>query len=238
MPFNYCNDSFLLDFCTGNRPLKIASRSSSLAVAQVYECVHFLRSRYPRIRVQIITTKTKGDWDKHTSLSTVENTDFFIKEVDDCLDLGCHIAVHSAKDLSFNYPTKNIIAISPSIHPADMLVYGSRFRWRPLPKRLCIGCSSQRRAEMMQKRFPLGQIKEIRGTIEERLEQLEGGRFDAIIIAKAALLRLHLIASLYVEELPPPYHPRQGCLAVTAKRHRSSWLSLFSFWNRGKDSLI
>lgn len=231
MRFNCYNDSFLAPFCLGYQPLVIASRSSTLAVAQVYECVHLLRTVYPRLWVKIHKVKTQGDYDKQTPLRCVEDSDFFTKEVDDLLkSQQCHLALHSAKDLPLYYDEQLLVAVTRSIHPADVLVYGSRFRGQHIPERLRLGCSSKRREAILRKKFPLGHILDIRGTIEERLEQLEEEKYDAIVVAKAALVRLHLHLSP-VEELPPPYHPLQGCLAITAKRNLPSWRNLFLPWS-------
>lgn len=209
----------------------IASRASNLAIAQVYECIHFLRSFYPRLWVKIKTVKTQGDYDKQTPLYRVENSDFFTKEVDALLHKGCcHIALHSAKDLPLCYDHRYLIAVTRSLHPADLLVYGSRFCHQRIPKRLRLGCSSKRREKVLRDKFPYGEILDIRGTIEERLEQLENQKYDAIVVAKAAILRLHLRLPL-VEELHPPYHPFQGCLAITAKENLQSWRDLFHPWN-------
>lgn len=231
MRFNCYSDTFLAKICLGYQPLIVASRASTLAVAQVYECVHFLRSLYPRLWVQIRTVKTQGDYDKQTPLHKVENSDFFTKEVDALLQGGkCHIALHSAKDLPLRYDNHCLIAVTRSIHPADMLVYGSRFCHQRVPECLRLGCSSKRREEVLRNKFPHGQILDIRGTIEERLEQLEHQKYDAIVVAKAAILRLHLRLPL-VEELSSPYHPLQGCLAITAKANLQSWRNLFNPWN-------
>lgn len=190
-----------------------------------------LRAVYPRLWVQIRTAKTTGDYDKQTPLRCVENTNFFTKEVDDLVNSKqCHFAVHSAKDLSLYYDNRSLVAVTRSIHPADVLVYDSKFCYQSIPERLRLGCSSNRREEILRKKFPLGHILDIRGTIEERLKMLEEGKYDAIVIAKAALLRLHLHLPC-MEELPPPYHPLQGCLAITAKENLPSWRNLFLPWN-------
>ncbi|BAE81438.1 porphobilinogen deaminase [Chlamydia felis Fe/C-56] len=218
-------DPFLSDFCLGRRPLRIASRKSTLAKAQVYECVRLLRSWFPKLWIQIQTVNTQGDKDKTTPLRLIENSQFFTDAVDKLVLSGnSHLAVHSAKDLP-NPPVTTIIAITQGLDPADLLVYGNRYLWKRFPKNPKLGSSSLRREEILKKLFPAGKILHIRGTIEERLEQLESGKYDAIIVAKAAALRLHLKLP-YTEELPPPYHPLQGRLSVTAAKNIESWKKL------------
>ncbi|WP_201456780.1 hydroxymethylbilane synthase [Chlamydia sp. 17-3921] len=228
MPSSSSANSLFQDLRAGKASLKIASRSSALAKAQVYECVDLLKKHYPALRFELITTTTKGDRDKKTSLRLVENSNFFTKDVDDLVSQGkCHIAIHSAKDLPAisNLP---IVAITQSLHPADLLIYANRHEGYPPPSlNLRLGSSSIRRAETLKKLFPLGQVLDIRGTIEERLQQLEDGKYDAIVLAKAAALRLHLTFSCS-QELPPPYHPLQGCLAITARYSLDLWTSFLS----------
>lgn len=221
------NDSFLSDFCLGKRPLRLASRKSALAQAQVRECVYLLRSWYPKIRIQSYTVDTQGDKDKNTPLHCVENTEFFTDTVDDLVLRGiCHLGIHSAKDLPVP-PKIPIVAITRSLDPADMLVYKEEYLHKPFPQYPKLGSSSLRRSDILKTLFPQGKILDIRGTIEERLYQLESGNYDAIIIAKAALIRLQLHLP-YTQELPPPYHPFQGCLGVTASKNIASWKIFFS----------
>ncbi|WP_348663894.1 hydroxymethylbilane synthase [Chlamydia vaughanii] len=220
-------DPFLSDFCLGKRPLRIASRRSTLAKAQAHECIQLLRSWYPKLWVQIHTVNTRGDKDKKTPLRLVENAHFFTDAVDELVIRGsCHLAVHSAKDLPS--PSKTpVIAITRGTDPADVLVYGERYMWKRFPDNPILGSSSPRRSDILKAFFPRGKVVDIRGTIEERLEQLESGKYDAIIIAKAAILRLHLCLP-YTRELPPPYHPLQGRLSITASKNIESWEKFLS----------
>ncbi|AHK63019.1 hydroxymethylbilane synthase [Chlamydia avium] len=221
-------DPFLSDFCLGRRPLRLASRKSALAKAQVHECVYLLRSWYPRLWIQDYTTDTQGDKDKNTPLHRVENSNFFTDAVDDLVIRGiCHLGIHSAKDLPFP-STLPVVAITRSLDPADMLVYRKEYLKTPFPKYPKLGSSSLRRNEILKTLFPQGKILDIRGTIEERLHQLESGKYDAIIVAKAALIRLHLTLP-HAEELPPPYHPLQGCLGITASKNIASWKKFLSY---------
>lgn len=217
----YSNDPFLADVCHGRRPIFIASRKSSLALAQVHECVHILRAWHPRIRVTIITTKTKGDLNQHVPLHQ-GGQDFFTEAVDALvINKTCHLAIHSAKDLP-NPSTLPIVALTRSKTSVDLLVYHPFYRKHPLPEQPRFGCSSLRRAELLSQLFPHATIVDIRGTVEERLNKLLKREYDAFVLAKAAAIRLRLNLP-YTQELPPPYHPLQGRLGITALRNLNSW---------------
>ncbi|SPN73223.1 Porphobilinogen deaminase,porphobilinogen deaminase,Uroporphyrinogen-III synthase,porphobilinogen deaminase,Porphobilinogen deaminase, dipyromethane cofactor binding domain [Chlamydia serpentis] len=219
-------DPFLTDFCQGKRPLRIASRNSNLAKIQAYECMSLLRSWYPKVWFRLYTIKTTGDRNKKTPLRLVENTHFFTDSVDALVkNKICHFAIHSAKDLS-DTPSLPIVAITQSLDPTDLLVYADRYIDEPLPPRPRLGSSSLRRNKILKQLFPQGKILDIRGTIEERLNQLHSGYYEAIVLAKAASLRLRL-HHLYSIELPPPYHPLQGSLAITATDPIDAWRKFF-----------
>lgn len=226
MPSTSCS-KFFEDLREGRLPLKIASRDSNLAKAQVNECLQLLRTSYPKLQSLLIMTKTQGDRDKLTPLHTIENSDFFTYEVDTLVCQGsCHIAIHSAKDLPTPSPLP-LVALTRCLHPADLLVYADHYTKEPFPSNPRLGSSSIRRGEVLKQLFPLGQILNIRGTIEERLQQLHNNTYDAIVLAKAAALRLGL-SFLYSELLPPPYHPLQGRLALTAYESIDLWRTFLS----------
>lgn len=221
-------DSFLSDFCLGRHRLCIASRQSNLAKAQVYEFVRLLQAWYPRLRYQIYTVRTRGDEDKRTPLHTVENSDFFSDTVEELVLRGtCHLAVHSAKDLP-TAPRTKIVATTHGRDPADLLVYGERYQWTLFPSQPVLGSSSSRRNAILRSLFPQGRICTIRGTIEERLHKLESGEYDAIVVAKAAIQRLHL-SPPYTQTLPPPHHHLQGRLSITAATNIASWKKFLSY---------
>lgn len=222
----YYNDPFLSDFCLGKIPLRLASRKSPLAVLQAHECLRRLQTFFPRLWGQVITETTQGDLDQHTPLHSVENTGFFTDDIDFLVQSGkCDLAIHSAKDLP-EKPKARVIAITASIDPRDILVFQEKYLLQPFPSRLRIGCSSDRRRALISSLYPSAVITDIRGTIQTRLALLDQQKFDAIVMANAAVSRLGLRLPCTVV-LPPPYHPFQGRLAITACHHIASWEKLF-----------
>ena len=76
------------------------------------------------------------------------------------------------------------------------------------------------------------QIVDIRGCIEERVQQVRNGSIDAVIVATCALKRLGMEDEI-TEILPFSTHPMQGRLAITAKKGNEQLKNMFS-----KDSII
>lgn len=157
--------------------------------------------------------------DRHKEQSLMDGglaPDFFTRELDEALLSGkADIAVHSAKDLP--YPLTDgieVIALTEGKDKTDSLVARDGQTLATLPAGSKVGTSSaQRRAELLKLRSDL-EVVPIRGTIEERIAQVDSGKVDALIVATCALERLGLLHRA-TERLPFKTHPLQGNLAVT-----------------------
>jgi hydroxymethylbilane synthase len=212
-----------------SRILRIGTRPSRLAIKQVEEISALL----PGLLFKVITIKTKGDKDKATPLAALEGTDFFTHEIEEALLAGwIDLGIHSAKDLEEAPPGGLMIAATTtSISPHDCLVSGPG-RGKTLKTLIqgsTVGTSSIKRREAIQKFRKDLIIKDIRGDIDERLEQLDRGDFDAIIVAHAALIRLGYearISEIISEYIIEP-HPLQGKLAIQIRRDRTDLADIF-----------
>lgn len=167
------------------------------------------------IKLDPIFVETYGDLDQQTSLRHLDKTDFFTREVDALVLAGlADIAIHSAKDLPANIPSGlKCIAISKGVDPRDVLVL------RPeehLPQNGIVGSSSVRRDTAVKMLFPEVSCRDIRGTIESRLSQLFSGKFDGVVMAEAALIRLGLTHHNRIY-LPGDTTPLQGRLAIIGR---------------------
>lgn len=214
MPFENC----YLDISVG-------ARGSALSQKQIWEVHRELTHYHPHVHFHPTWVTTYGDQDRVTSLRLLEKTDFFTREIDlRQLQGEFRIAIHSAKDLPDLLASGlQLIALTQGVDPSDVLVYNHD----PLPQGAVIGTSSLRREEMMRAWRPDFRCVDIRGTIEERLSQLDVGNFDGIVMAEAALIRLGLIhrRRIKLEGAPAPL---QGKLAVVALETDTTMKELFS----------
>ena len=211
-----------------HRIIRMGVRPSILAVKQAEE----IQNQILSVRFKTILIETQGDKDKKTPFSAIEGSDFFTREIEEELLSGrIDAAVHSAKDLEEVMPAQlSIAAITASISPYECLVSRGNRRLDTLSYRAKVGTSSSKRKQALLKYRPDLQVCDIRGTIEERLRQLDQGKFDAIIMAHAALIRLRLeerIAEIISPEIIQP-HPLQGALAVQVRADDSRLIRLFS----------
>src|SRR5262249_19600098 len=135
---------------------------------------------------------------------------------------------HSAKDLPEPIPAGlTIAAITKGIDPSDSLVLKpgknlSSYAYSPL-----IATSSARREDAVRKLIPHATFMDIRGNIQKRLQVLEQGHIDGVVIAEAALIRLGL-TDLNRFTLPGDTAPLQGQLAVIVRSDDEEMQMLFS----------
>ena len=205
--------------------LKIISRNSKLAVIQTEE----LLSAFANVDFELITIPSFGDKRKDISLLENPPTDIFTRELDEKILSGeADLAIHSAKDLPFPLANGlNLIALTKAFDETDALISKENKTLTTLPAGARVGTSSPtRQHELLALRHDL-QVVSIRGTIEERIAQVDDdGSIDALIVASCALKRLGLFHRI-AEVLPFRTHPLQGSLAVVARTNRHDLKKLF-----------
>lgn len=193
-----------------------ATRRSRLATTQTGEALRFLESKLPGVTFETYLVETPGDRNLKVPLGDPSiPDDFFTRDLDEALlDGRARLAIHSAKDLPKEQrPGLTVAAFLAAADIRDALVV--RRDLAPDAVRV-IGTSSPKREAEILRRIPGAVLKPLRGTIDGRLEQLDAGHYDAIIVAACALVRLGL-ADRITEYLPYDPAPLQGRLAVTCR---------------------
>ena len=199
-----------------NKKIRVIARGSRLSRLQVEEVF----KNFPELAYEIKYLESYGDKNQQISLLNGEApADIFTRELDDAIRQGdADIAIHSAKDLPYPLPEDiEVIALFPAFDTTDSLVSRDHKKLTELPADSIIGTSSPLRKKGLNELRPDLTIKGIRGCIEERVQQVKDGKYDAAIVATCALKRLGMEDKI-AEVLPFPTHPLQGFLAVTAKK--------------------
>ncbi len=211
------------------KKIMVAGRKSPLSQAQVEEVIVEISKHVPNIHFEKIFLETRGDRDLKTSLRSLGKTDFFTKEIDEFLiKRNCRIAVHSAKDLPEPIDSNlKIIALTKGVDSSDSLVLRAGMSLESLKKGAVIGVSSEKREAALKKLNKEMVFKDIRGTIQSRLNQLESLLFDGVVIAEAALIRLKL-THLNRIRLEGETTEFQGRLAIIAMKDDEEMKNLFS----------
>lgn len=174
--------------------LVIASRTSKLAMAQAQYIQAKLEVLHPDLALRILGLKTQGDKILNVSLSKIGGKGLFIKELESALlQHEADLAVHSAKDLPFEWANGlEVPVICAREDPRDVLVCPKYKTLDALPTGAIVGTSSLRRQMQLLNHRPDLICKPLRGNVITRLEKLAKGEFDAIILAAAGLVRIHL----------------------------------------------
>ena len=172
--------------------LRIATRSSPLALWQAEEVSRRLRDLYPELEVELVTMKTRGDKILDAPLAKVGGKGLFVKELEaGMLEGRADIAVHSMKDVPVEFPEGLELAlIMAREDPRDAFVSNRYASLEELPDGARVGTSSLRRQTQIRERFPRLELDWLRGNVNTRLAKLDAGDYDAIILASAGLKRL------------------------------------------------
>ena len=203
-----------------NKKIRVIARGSRLSRLQVEEVF----KNFPELAYEIKYLESYGDKNQQISLLNGEApADIFTRELDDAIRQGdADIAIHSAKDLPYPLPEDiEVIALFPAFDTTDSLVSRDHKKLAELPAGSIIGTSSPLRKKGLNELRPDLNIKGIRGCIEERVQQVKDGKYDAAIVATCALKRLGMEDEI-AEVLPFPTHPLQGFLAITALKESAA----------------
>ena len=210
--------------------VRIGTRGSRLALVQAESVAAGLRAR--GAAVEIVPIRTSGDQLAQVALADFGGKALFIKEVEDALRAGhVDVAVHSLKDMPAALPAElTLAAFPPREDPADVLVTRDGRGLGDLPAGARVGTSSLRRRVLLLRMRPDLHDEPIRGNVDTRLQKLADGRYDAIVLARAGLLRLGIdppeAVRLPVEEFLPA--AGQGILGVEARAGEGRLLELLA----------
>jgi hydroxymethylbilane synthase len=174
--------------------LKIGTRASKLAMWQANWVKTALVEAYPRLNIELVTIKTKGDKILDVPLAKVGGKGLFVKEIEQALlDGRIDIAVHSMKDMPAVIPAGLCIGAIPEREdPSDVLISKNGLHFSKLRQGGVIGTSSLRRGAQIRYIRPDIIITPLRGNVETRLKKLQTENLDAIVLAAAGVKRLNI----------------------------------------------
>ncbi|MEU4491990.1 hydroxymethylbilane synthase [Streptomyces sp. NBC_00210] len=173
--------------------IRIVSRDSPMALAQVERVRSELAALHPGIRTEVVAVKTTGDkW--MGDLSQVEGKGAFTKEVDAALLAGeADLAVHCVKDVPADRPLPagtTFAAFLKRDDIRDALIHPEGLTLDQLPAGTRIGTSSVRRIAQLAASHPRLTCVPMRGNANRRLDKLAAGEADALLLAVSGLERI------------------------------------------------
>jgi hydroxymethylbilane synthase len=191
-----------------------------------------LQGIYPDLECEEKVITTQGDKILDKPLPEIGGKGLFTQELESELLSGAvHCAVHSLKDL----PVEKVEGLTIGCTPIrgevrDALVSRDRFTLATLPPNAVVGTSSLRRAAQLLAARPDLRTESLRGNVDTRLRKAREGRYDAIVLAGAGLVRLgledHISDWLSLDIMLPA--PGQGALAVQCRADDRTTLNLLA----------
>jgi hydroxymethylbilane synthase len=204
-------------------PLKIGTRGSPLALWQARTVAALLGAGGTKTELVII--RTAGDRLQSAPLSEEGGKRLFVKDIEDALlRKDVDLAVHSAKDMPAEaVEALTIAAVLPREDPRDALILPEGHIVDAFAGAIAIlgdapsiGTGSVRRIAQLTPLMPRATFAPIRGNVDTRLRKLDGGGFNALVLAAAGLRRLgfagRISAAIPVEQCVPA--PGQGIVAI------------------------
>lgn len=205
--------------------IRVGTRGSNLALWQATFVRETLEKYHPGLRFEQVIIKTEGDLDQKSSLSQIGGQGIFTKEIEKALlNNTIDIAVHSLKDLPSKMPEGLILGAVPERgFVEDVLITENGKTLEQLPLNAKVATGSIRRKSQLLSIRPDLIISDLRGNIDTRLRKLKGPGIDAIIMAKAAILRLELNQVLYYEFNTDEMIPAvgQGAIGIQVRKEDS-----------------
>ena len=215
------------------RTIRIASRKSQLALVQTHWVQGEFQKLYPDYAFEVMTMSTQGDNILDVALAKIGDKGLFTKELELSMLRGdTDFAVHSLKDLPTQLPEGLMLgAITEREDPADALVVHASFKdyqIDTLPPGTVIGTSSLRRLAQLRYHFPHLEFKDVRGNLNTRLQKLDSGGYDALILAAAGLTRLNFSDRIH-QVIPPEislHAVGQGALGIECRSNDPDILAI------------
>ncbi len=212
----------MTDPSRGAAPLRLGTRGSLLATTQSSWVADRIQRATGR-PVELVHIRTVGDADQERPLSEIGGQGLFTRELDRALlDGSIDLAVHSLKDLPTAFAGGLALAAVPEREdPRDVLIgpEGRPTTLGSLATGARLGTSSLRRTALARAFRPDLEIAPIRGNLDTRIDHVDAGRYDAILLAAAGVRRLgwgrRVSEALESGAWLPA--PGQGALAVVVR---------------------
>lgn len=208
------------------RNFTVGTRKSDLAMIQTHSVVNALKQLDSDLDISVQPILTKGDKILNVSLSKIGEKGLFTQELERALeDKSFDMVVHSLKDVPTQQPESLVIgAVLKREDARDVVIMRQGIAARSLdelPSNAVVGTSSLRRAAQLRRLHPHLKLDDVRGNLNTRLRKLdeEGGKYSALVLAAAGVLRMkwdHRITD-YLQPEKYLYAVGQGSLAVQCR---------------------
>lgn len=178
-----------------HQKLRIGTRASPMALAMANNVQHVIESTTSIPDIEILPFVAEGDRIQG-SLQSYGGKGTFIKDLERRLLAGeIDCAIHSLKDIPGDilpHPDLALITFLTREDPRDAIVLRPGLSEDDIRQGGIIGSSAPRRGAALRNLYPAAEVRMCRGNVNSRLQKLDNGNFDAIILSYAGLKRLNL----------------------------------------------
>ena len=198
----------------------IGTRGSKLAMIYAENVKNELKKYFSK-QIELKKIVTTGDQKQDERLSEIGGKGLFSTQIEkELINKSIDIAVHALKDMptieTSNLITNNFLKRNS---PNEILISKNNIKFEDLEPDSVIGTSSYRREYQLKKKRSDLKYKLIRGNVDTRIQKLEKGDYDAILLSKAGIdsLKLeHKISQEFsIDELIPC--AGQGIIAIQCR---------------------
>ncbi len=198
----------------------IGTRGSKLAMIYAENVKNELKKYFSK-KIELKKIVTTGDQKQDERLSEIGGKGLFSTQIEkELINKSIDIAVHALKDMptieTSNLITNNFLKRNS---PNEILISKNNIKFEDLEPDSVIGTSSYRREYQLKKKRSDLKYKLIRGNVDTRIQKLEKGDYDAILLSKAGIdsLKLeHKISQEFsIDELIPC--AGQGIIAIQCR---------------------
>ena len=198
----------------------IGTRGSKLAMIYAENVKNELKKYFSK-KIELKKIVTTGDQKQDERLSEIGGKGLFSTQIEkELINKSIDIAVHALKDMP-TIETNNLITNNflKRNSPNEILISKNNIKFEDLEPDSVIGTSSYRREYQLKKKRSDLKYKLIRGNVDTRIQKLEKGDYDAILLSKAGIdsLKLeHKISQEFsIDELIPC--AGQGIIAIQCR---------------------
>ena len=201
--------------------LTIGTRGSKLALIYAEKVKKELNKFFPN-EIKLKKILTTGDQKQDRRLSDIGGKGLFAEQIEkELLNEDIDIAVHALKDMptieTESLLTNNFLKRNS---PNEILISKNNTKFEDLKPNSVIGTSSFRREFQLKKKRSDLKYKLIRGNVDTRIQKLENGEFDAILLSKAGVdslkLQNKITQEFSVDDLIPC--AGQGIIAIQCRQ--------------------
>ena len=209
---------------SGKTHFVVGTRASLLATTQTNQFLNELKQVNSKLTFEIKTIVTSGD------LGLLQELGAFTKEVEIALLKNeIDFAIHSLKDLPIDQPEGlTLAAMLKRGDVRDCLISTKIDNISNITESVVLGTTSKRRTLQIKNLNKSIETKDFNGNIVSRIDKMESGQVDGVILALAGIQRIDLqnkVKQIFsIEEIVPAV--AQGILVAECRKEDDQTITI------------